>query len=390
MSTNFRFSLDGFRIGTTMASHSDTDHVYLTVKRGSDVLGPVHADTGDVNDGIVPVNLQISAEVDPETPILMAYQIINRGESEQQEQVNADVDTATSIAGVVTGVATVVFPPSAVAAAEILAGLRAAGGALSFITGKVNCDGLVLSDALVTTGAELARLTGATGSHTETRSYTGPETPHGCGSNAQYDVTWTISRWSGWSEVGGGGTTSLPLAATVFRERIYLFGVSTDGHEFVNSSSDGATWSGWSEVGGGGTTSLALSATVFRDRLYLFGVSTLGRLFGVSTPGREFVNSSSDGATWSGWNEVGGGGTTLLALAATVFSDRIYLFAVSTEGRDFVNSSFDGATWSGWTQVGGGGTTSLSLATTVFRDRLYLFGISTQGHEFVNSLSDAP
>ena len=135
------------------------------------------------------------------------------------------------------------------------------------------------------------------------------------------------SSWSGWSEVGGGGTTNFPLTTAVFNNRLYLFGVSTEGREFVNSF-DASNWSGWSEVGGGGTTNLPLTTTVFNNRLYLFGVST---------DGREFVNSF-DGSSWSGWSEVGGGGTTNLPLTTAVFNNRLYLFGVSTEGREFVNS----------------------------------------------------
>ena len=375
----YTFSLDGFRIGTTMAAHTDTVHVFLTLKAGSQLTGPLRENTGDLNDGTVFLDLRIPASVDHHESVLMTYQIVNNGHASEQQQLENEIQTARTVAETVRAIGSTAFPPAAEAVAAIEAGLWAIGGALSFLSNQVDCDGLVLSDAIVATGSELAALTEPTGSYTETRSYTGPETPSGCGANARYDVTWTISRWRGWTEVGGGGITSLPLAATTFGNRIFLFGVSTQGQEFVNSSPDGATWTGWSAVGGGGITTLPLAATVFRGRIFLFGVSTLSQ---------EFVNSSPDGATWTGWSAVGGGGITTLPLAATVFRDRIYLFGVSTGGQEFVNSSADGATWTGWVEVGGGGTTNRSLTATVFQDRIFLFGVSTEGREFVNSSLD--
>jgi hypothetical protein len=426
MATRFTFSLDGFRIATTMAAHTDSDHIFLTVKVGSKLLGPLRAQTGDVNDGVTFLSLRTPASIDDDDSVLMTYQIINNGHAGQQQQLENEIRTAEGIAKIVGEVGSSAFPPAAVAAAEIEAGILAIGDALSFLSGVVDCDGLVLSDTIVATASDLASLTESTGSHTETRSYTGPDTPSGCGANARYDVTWTISRWSGWTEVGGGGATRLELAATSFHNRLFLFGVSTQGQEFVNSSADCAMWTGWSQMGGGGTTNLPLAATVFHDRIFVFGISTQGRefvnssadgttwtgwteiggggttnlpltatvfrdriyIFGVSGDRREFVNSSPDGAMWTGWKEVGGGGNTNLSLTATVFRDRIYIFGVSKEGREFANSSPDGATWTGWVEVGGGGTTNLPLAATVFRNRLFLFGVSTNGREFVNSSGD--
>jgi hypothetical protein len=56
------------------------------------------------------------------------------------------------------------------------------------------CDGVVAQDEFAVSGTELMRLT-ATGPHTETHTYVGPE--FGCGGagpRSSYDVTWTITR----------------------------------------------------------------------------------------------------------------------------------------------------------------------------------------------------
>jgi len=71
--------------------------------------------------------------------------------------------------------------------------------ALQGVAGLIfaDCDGVPVNDVLSTSssgqtlnGADLLNLTGGAGGvYSETRSYTGPNTNHGCGNNAQYDVT---------------------------------------------------------------------------------------------------------------------------------------------------------------------------------------------------------
>ena len=92
------------------------------------------------------------------------------------------------------------------------------------------------------------------------------------------------SGWSGWSALPGGGTTKLPDAAVVYHDKLYLFGIGTDNHHYVNSTSDGQNWSGWSGLPGGGTTKLSDAAAVFQDKLYLFGIGN---------DQRHYVNTSS-------------------------------------------------------------------------------------------------
>jgi len=205
------------------------------------------------------------------------------------------------------------------------------------------------------------------------------------------------AQWSGWSAVPGGGITNLGLTAAVFNGKLYLFGISAfqgggTGSEFVNVF-DGVHWSGWSPVLGGGTTNVALSATVFNGKLYLFGVSA----FPAGGAGGEFVNVF-DGAQWSGWSALPGAGTTNTGLAATVFNGKLYLFGVGAfpgggAGGEFVNV-FDGAHWSGWSPVAGGGTTNTGLAAAVHKNKLCLFGVGAfhgagSAGEFLNSFDGA-
>jgi hypothetical protein len=89
--------------------------------------------------------------------------------------------------------------------------------------------------------------------------------------------------------------------------------------------------------------------------------------------------NSFDGGAWSGWSEIGGGGTTNLALAATVLGGRLYVFGVAVGSRKEFMNSFDGMYWTGWSEVGGGGKTSLPLAATAFNNNYIWSALATMG-----------
>lgn len=97
-----------------------------------------------------------------------------------------------------------------------------------------------------------------------------------------------------------------------------------------------------------------------RDKLFIFGVFSTGK-----APASVIMrNSTSDGVTWSGWDQVEGGlrpegaaaADEPLDVAAGIFHDRIYVTSrwESTEGSAYetgylaVNFSADGDDWSGW------------------------------------------
>jgi subtilase family serine protease len=172
--------------------------------------------------------------------------------------------------------------------------------------------------------------------------------------------------WSGWSAVPGNGTTQLSDSATVFQNKLYLFAVGINDHHHYVNSFDGTTWSGWSAVPGNGTTQLSDTATVFQNKLYLFAV-------GINDH-HHYVNSFN-GTAWSGWGVLPGGGTTALADAAVGLGDKLYLFAVGINDHHHYVNSFNGTAWSGWTTVRGGGTTLHSDAATAFDNKVYLFAI---------------
>jgi subtilase family serine protease len=176
----------------------------------------------------------------------------------------------------------------------------------------------------------------------------------------------------GWGVLPGGGTTVLSDAATVFQNRLYLFGIGINDHHHYVNSFDGQNWSGWSAVPGGGTTNLADAVTVFQNRLYLFGI-------GINDH-HHYVNSF-DGLTWSGWSVVPGDGTAAVSNAAAVLQGHLYLFAIGINDHHHYVNSFDGQSWSGWAALWGGGKTLLADAVTVFNNKIYVFGIGINDHQ---------
>jgi len=173
-----------------------------------------------------------------------------------------------------------------------------------------------------------------------------------------------------WTEVAQiNGTTDLPLKAVVFKNKLYLFGVSADpSHaEFVTSTADGETWSPWKRFLNG-DTDLALTAITFRDKMYVFGISR-------DPSHGQFMTSTEDGERWTPWEKFIEGDTDL-ALTATTFRDKMYVFGISRDPshREFV-TIFDGEKWTPW-KIFIEGDTDLALTATTFRDKMYVFGIS--------------
>jgi hypothetical protein len=180
-----------------------------------------------------------------------------------------------------------------------------------------------------------------------------------------------------WTEIPGGGTTNLPVAATTFGDKIYLFAIGGQDHAHYINSFDGTSWAGWVRHPSGGTTATADTTTVFRDKLYLFAIG--------GNDHKHYVNSF-DGSSWAGWSEVPGGGTTLQRDAAAVLRDKLYLFAVGANDHHHYMNAFDGTSWTGWELVPGGGTTTIAQTAATDSNRLYLFAVGTGDHKhYVNA-----
>jgi hypothetical protein len=177
-----------------------------------------------------------------------------------------------------------------------------------------------------------------------------------------YRNVFSSSGWSGWIEVPGNARTSATPAAVEFGGLLYLFMTGTDQRLFHNVlfvSESGNSWSGWNEVYGGG---LALGAgpgaTAYNNQLYLFVRGYQGRIYqNVLMFNRWF------GWTWSGWSEVPGNGWAAGAPAATAS----YYWGLRLFVRGFQNRIYEnvlGSSWSGWNEVNGNGHAVAGPAAT--------------------------
>jgi len=178
--------------------------------------------------------------------------------------------------------------------------------------------------------------------------------------NQIYINTLSGSTWSGWSAVPGNGATPSGPAAVVFNSKLYVFVRGTDNGVYQNVF-DGSTWTGWSAVAGGGRTPSGPSAVVYNGAL---------RVLVRGTDNGIYLNTLS-GSTWTGWNELGGGGRTLSTPTAVVFNGTLRAFARGTDDGLYLNT-FNGA-WSGWSQISGASTTPSGPAAVVFNGTLRVF-----------------
>jgi hypothetical protein len=285
------------------------------------------------------------------------------------------------------------------------------------------------------------------------RNYPGTDSTVGCGGNSNYDVTWSLGHWRTWVPVtdtadnqltvefplppGGTPFTSdtavsatthnravhafgvvagavthtrtfngafwsvdspdlqvsdlanLPVSAVSFDDRLYVFGVHSDGSvSSLAYSGDGRYWVPRVTRPAGLTTVEPIATAVFRDRLYLFAQD--------STTKSLRLTSSADLIEWSPWVNVPPQGLPpVSAVAAATLRDTLHIFRVFDArtptrpgGKNVLmhNSTADGTTWSGWAAVEDGippeelpispqelqGIEPLDVAATIFRDRVYI------------------
>jgi hypothetical protein len=197
----YAFRLDQFQIKDTMAQHNDTDTVCLTVKTGSGAAsgfptstqGPAKApyiqtrcaSVGDVNNGTHSVGWELGPfSVDPSTPVVFTYQIVNKGGTNQQFVDDVSKTVNDAVQGYIES------------EGHAKVG-KVVGDALNAVEHVVfsRCDGVVLSDSVQLGGTDLAAYTAGNVRYSETRAYYGPDTPFGCGANARYNVTWSLAPW---------------------------------------------------------------------------------------------------------------------------------------------------------------------------------------------------
>lgn len=121
-----------------------------------------------------------------------------------------------------------------------------------------------------------------------------------------------------------GGTTDVAVSAVAFKDKLYLFSKGIgDKHIYINSSTNGSSWSGAKELPGGGTTDVALgSAVTGWNHLCLMAK-------GIDDKGI-YVYTTNNGQSWNSQENMGGPTGTSLAGTRTNFDKNFYFFYVNS------------------------------------------------------------
>ena len=199
MSAAYTFTLNSFKITNTRSVHEDTDFVSIAVAVGNNP--PITVPTksmGDLNNGTFTVNLSIPNVAVPDGSVVaFSYSIVNTGhdkntvEQAMQKAAGAAASkAATAGAGVLGGA---IGGPLGAGIATV--GEAAAGWVLGKLENILfaNCDGPVAAGDHVFTAAQLAQKTAGGHVLSLTDDNKGSDSPHGCGSNSRYFVTWSIA-----------------------------------------------------------------------------------------------------------------------------------------------------------------------------------------------------
>jgi hypothetical protein len=202
----YTFTLDSFRITDTRSLHKDTDYVSVSLAIGSAPPVTKTKAMGDLNNGTFNVGLSFDnvALVNNEA-VVFTYTIVNNGHGSQVAVEKSLEQAGTQLAqkaaeaaakAVGAEVGTLLGASIGTAAVPVVGtALGAIGGWLVGEIGSLlfaNCDGPVAAGVHVFTGADLASRIQEAQALTQTDHNPGIDSPHGCGGNSNYFVTWSI------------------------------------------------------------------------------------------------------------------------------------------------------------------------------------------------------
>jgi hypothetical protein len=369
---------------------------------------------------------------DPSSEVAFIFQLLNAGNVPDGALTGRVAATSDQLAGITAGLS----GAGAADAADALSSYFLwAGVALEVFANlyswlDVDCDGAVAIDQSSGPRYVLDAWTdNGTGQFIVNRRYPGTDSPDGCGGNSDYEVTWLVRHYRGWmpawNATGGNLRSVTGVGAATHRGGVHVFGLVADGSVTHARTFTGAAWL-VDEVGQFTLATLPVSAISFNDRLYLFGVQSDGTVSSLaytedggswiishaSSPAGVTTNqpiatvafgnrlsvfaydgaghlqaaSTADLEVWAGWAAVPPVGMVPSSgVAAAALGGTLHLFGLFPDPKapqtSFVvhNSSMDGSTWSGWSLVERGGhpveapsDTPLDVAATASTDRVYL------------------
>ena len=262
----YDFNVDNFTIHNTRSRHEDTDYISASVA----VAGrPTHSATqklGDLNNGTfqTAMHFQGVPVADNETAVF-TYAIVNSGHADPNAAEKAVQSTVTTLAekgatiaagaaGTAIGAAlgasigTAIVPVLGTALGALSGWLVSSVGSLLF----ADCDGPVAAGVHTFSGEQLRSGTSHALKLGTSDHHPGTDSAHGCGSNSDYDVVWSIALrpfvvtgaiQAKWNSLGGaGGFLGAPQTSdTVCPDGIGHF-VAFDGGSIYWSPATGA-WS---------------------------------------------------------------------------------------------------------------------------------------------------
>jgi hypothetical protein len=123
------------------------------------MLDPQHSYIGSLNNGVYNLGWEFPITVpDDTTPVIISYQIVNNGASDQHQQIQNDAAILGHIGNIISaaGAATGPIDPIGGAVVGVIgATVGAIGNAVQAIDGLINCDKMVVNDVFLTTGATM-------------------------------------------------------------------------------------------------------------------------------------------------------------------------------------------------------------------------------------------
>lgn len=185
----FSFNLVSFQITDTRSAHTDTDYASVTVKVGSSTPQTITSQNlGNLNNGTFGIGLSCAGvTIDPDSPIVFNYLIVNSGSSTAAAVGSVLEDIGTKLANGPT----LNLPPFT-SALSYVAGEYATD--LNQIIKAGSCDGLVAAEQNTFTYEQLIGYISTSYSFARTTVHKGGINPHGCNSNpSQYIANWSMA-----------------------------------------------------------------------------------------------------------------------------------------------------------------------------------------------------
>ncbi|HEX4759026.1 MAG TPA: hypothetical protein VH308_13635 [Terracidiphilus sp.] len=185
--------------------------------------------------------------------------------------------------------------------------------------------------------------------------------------------------WSGWSDLGGSGITSLQ-AANNADGSLSVFGIGANGDVwYASENAPEAGWSAWTDLAG---QPIQPGFVVGQN------LSGLLDVFGVDATGNVWMNTQTPSAGWGSWVQMSGVQLNPKLAVAQNLDGRLELFGIDSIGRVWHNSQQSpGGTWGGWSLILGH---RLQPGFTVGQNAngtLEIFGVEQTGPPGSNNLS---